>query len=181
MDNIKNCSISIESHTQTIKGLLLDKNIATRIRQIIKHAIDYCRDGNLSKIMDNSAQQLIVFAKEVLEVGLWNITKEQLLAKYWNARDNCLMFGKSIVGEEMMDIWHKKSLPIYKRYAKYLIDISEDIVNNKEQRFLIKLEDLTQTMVRQFIMFTSQKKYREYLIKLNGKNENDTQNDIKSD
>lgn len=158
---ISSCHIIMTEHTNNLHQLLRQKDVAARIRQIIKHAIQYCGNRNIGKVMDNSSEALIMFGIDVLDIGLQNITKQQLLAKFWTARDNSAIFAKQILGQQQWQKWQKIVTPILHSYIKNIFEIKDDVVNSKAQRFVIKLQDMTQTIVRQFIMFVAKQDYND--------------------
>lgn len=140
---------------KSLKDLLKQKDIAFRIREITKHAIDYCRNRKIGKILNIASQQLIKFCQQVLDIGIENITKEQLIAKYWSMIDNIDNVGNNILGQKLWNDWKNNIKNLLKKYLKCYTEIQTDIMNSKEQRFIIKSEDLAQTIIKQFINFTA--------------------------
>lgn len=146
-------------HTCKIQKLLQDKNIACKIRQIAKHAIQYCGNRQYGKILDAFTQQFIVFVQDITDIGFENTNKQQIIAKLSVARDNSNNFAKTILNPSLIQNWHAHTTPMVQKYLQEIFQIYEDTVNNKNARFLVKSEDFAQSIVRQFILFSAKLTY----------------------
>lgn len=159
-DNLDDYKILLTGHSDTLELLLRERTVAQRVRQVIKHAIDFCANFKIGKVLNNSSQELICFATDILDIGLDNITNEQLNVRFWAMRETCAVFGKQVLGDQLWQEWYEYIQPSSEQFLEVLIVIKEDTFNTKEQRFLTKLDDFTQTTARQFIMFLGKRDFK---------------------
>lgn len=149
----------LDQQQEKIKTLLQSKDIADKIRDITRHAIQYVGDRKLSKIIENSTQQFIDLTVSVLQQGFNKLSKEQILAKINRNRDNSMAYVKSILNKEEYEKWLPLSKPVVDNFVKSTFEIYDDPVNDKNSRFLIKAQDYAQTLTREFISFAASLKY----------------------
>ncbi len=145
----------IDQQQKKLSKLLQNKTVAERIRQITKHAIEYCGNSIMSKVLTNSTQNIIDFSNSVLDEGFGNQVKQQLIARLDLTRDVSLEYIGKFISEQNAKIWYDMQRPVCQAYRKAIIEIYEDPINDKNSRFLIKTEDWVQTLTREFITFAS--------------------------
>lgn len=145
----------IDQQQKKLSKLLQNKTVAERIRQITKHAIEYCGNSIMSKVLTNSTQNIIDFSNSVLDEGFGNQVKQQLIARLDLTRDVSLEYLGKFLSEQNAKIWYDMQRPVCQAYRKAIIEIYDDPVNDKNSRFLIKTEDWVQTLTREFITFAS--------------------------
>lgn len=153
----------MNQHTQTISNILQEKDIAYRIRQISKHAIDYCGNKQLAKVLQVLTQQFISFMKNVVQIGFQNTTKQQIYAKFNVARSNIERFSKHVIRDDIVDSWKSSINPMVQQYLQQIFQIYNDHVNNKNSRFIIKSQDFAQTLIRDIIMFVATRVKDQYI------------------
>ena len=141
--------------------LLQNKMVAERLRKITKHVIEYCANSNMSKVLTNTTQHVINFVNSILDQGFGNQTKEQLIARFELSRDNSLAYLRKFVSKQNFNIWLDMQDPLQKNYIKTLIQIYNDAINDKNERFLVVTEDWLQTLTKTFILYTSILKQRK--------------------
>ena len=83
----------VMSHTKQITKYLQQQTISSSLRQVAKHAIEYCGNRDLGKILDKFIQQLIAFVQDITTIGFQNTTKQQILIKLMIAQDNSNNFA----------------------------------------------------------------------------------------
>ena len=149
----------VTAHTKEITRYLQQKNIANTLRQISKHAIQYCGNRELGKILDTFTQQFIIFVQDITDIGFQNTTKQQILIKLSVARQNTNKFSSTILGQQKTLEWHNMVQGPVQKYVKQVFQIYSDEINNKNIRFLTKSQDLAQTIVRDFILFCANLNY----------------------
>lgn len=145
----------IDQQQKKLSKLLQNKTVAERIRQITKHAIEYCGNSIMSKVLTNSTQNIIDFSNSVLDEGFGNQVKQQLIARLDLTRDVSLEYIGKFISEQNAKIWYDMQRPVCQAYRKAIIEIYDDPINDKNSRFLIKTEDWVQTLTREFITFAS--------------------------
>lgn len=145
----------IDQQQKKLSKLLQNKTVAERIRQITKHAIEYCGNSIMSKVLTNSTQNIIDFSNSVLDEGFGNQVKQQLIARLDLTRDVSLEYIGKFISEQNAKIWYDMQRPSCQAYKKAIIEIYDDPINDKNSRFLIKTEDWVQTLTREFITFAS--------------------------
>lgn len=145
----------IDQQQKKLSKLLQNKTVAERIRQITKHAIEYCGNTIMSKVLTNSTQNIIDFSNSVLDEGFGNQAKQQLISRLDLTRDVSLEYLGKFLSEQNAKIWYNMQHPICQSYKKAIMEIYDDPVNDKNSRFLIKTEDWVQTLTREFITFAS--------------------------
>lgn len=145
----------INQQQKKLSKLLQNKTVAERIRQITKHAIEYCGNSIMSKVLTNSTQNIIDFSNSVLDEGFGNQVKQQLIARLDLTRDVSLEYLGKFLSEQNAKIWYDMQRPVCQAYRKAIIEIYDDPINDKNSRFLIKTEDWVQTLTREFITFAS--------------------------
>lgn len=145
----------IDQQQKKLSKLLQSKTVAERIRQITKHAIEYCGNSIMSKVLTNSTQNIIDFSNSVLDEGFGNQVKQQLIARLDLTRDVSLEYIGKFISEQNAKIWYDMQRPVCQAYKKAIIEIYDDPVNDKNSRFLIKTEDWVQTLTKEFITFAS--------------------------
>lgn len=154
----------IDQQQKKLSKLLQNKTVAERIRQITKHAIEYCGNSIMSKVLTNSTQNIIDFSNSVLDEGFGSQVKQQLIARLDLTRDVSLGYLGKFLSEQNAKIWYDMQRPVCQAYRKAIIEIYDDPVNDKNSRFLIKTEDWVQTLTREFIAFASILKRQGELI-----------------
>ncbi len=160
-ENTKIILKRLQQQQKTLKMLLQNKMVAERLRKITKHAIEYCANGNMSKVLTNTTQHVINFVNSILDQGFGNQTKEQLIARFELSRDNSLAYLRKFVSKQNFNIWLDMQDPLQKNYIKTLIQIYNDAINDKNERFLVITEDWLQTLTKTFISYTSILKQRK--------------------
>lgn len=154
-NNMRVLLTKIDQQQKKLSKLLQSKTVAEKIRQITKHAIEYCGNSIMSKVLTNSTQNIIDFSNSVLDEGFGNQVKQQLIARLDLARDVSLEYIGKFISEQNAKIWYDMQRPVCQTYKKAIIEIYDDPVNDKNSRFLIKTEDWVQTLTREFITFAS--------------------------
>ena len=154
-NNMRVLLTKIDQQQKKLSKLLQSKTVAEKIRQITKHAIEYCGNSIMSKVLTNSTQNIIDFSNSVLDEGFGNQTKQQLIARLDLTRDVSLEYLGKFISEQNAKIWYDMQRPVCQEYRKAIIEIYDDPVNDKNSRFLIKTEDWVQTLTREFITFAS--------------------------
>lgn len=154
-NNMRVLLTKIDQQQKKLSKLLQSKTVAEKIRQITKHAIEYCGNSIMSKVLTNSTQNIIDFSNSVLDEGFGNQVKQQLIARLDLARDVSLEYIGKFISEQNAKIWYDMQRPVCQAYKKAIIEIYDDPVNDKNSRFLIKTEDWVQTLTREFITFAS--------------------------
>ncbi len=154
-ENTKAILTKIQQQQKNLSKLLQNKTVAERIRQITKHAIEYCGNSIMSKVLTNSTQNIIDFSNSVLDGGFDNQVKQQLIARLDLTRDVSLEYLGKFLSEQNAKIWYDMQRPVCQAYRKAIIEIYDDPINDKNSRFLIKTEDWVQTLTREFITFAS--------------------------
>lgn len=145
----------IDQQQKKLSKLLQNKTVAERIRQITKHAIEYCGNTIMSKVLTNSTQNIIDFSNSVLDEGFGNQAKQQLISRLDLTRDVSLEYLGKFLSEQNAKIWYDMQHSICQSYKKAIMEIYDDPINDKNSRFLIKTEDWAQTLTREFITFAS--------------------------
>lgn len=148
-------TLNVRKHTSAVGKFLQHKDVATRIRQISKHALDYCGDEDVSKLLEHFAQETIKFIQTIFQIGIDDVTEGQIVSRYKIGRDKSLQYLRSseIMNNEQLQQWIEQSLVFDKHYLEQIYLISKDIVNNKNNRFLIKTQDVFQEAIRAFVMY----------------------------
>lgn len=154
-NNMRVLLTKIDQQQKKLSKLLQSKTVAEKIRQITKHAIEYCGNSIMSKVLTNSTQNIIDFSNSVLDEGFGNQVKQQLIARLDLTRDVSLEYLSKFLSEQNAKIWYDMQRPVCQAYRKAIIEIYDDPVNDKNSRFLIKTEDWVQTLTREFITFAS--------------------------
>ena len=154
-NNMRVLLTKIDQQQKKLSKLLQSKTVAEKIRQITKHAIEYCGNSIMSKVLTNSTQNIIDFSNSVLDEGFGNQVKQQLIARLDLTRDVSLEYLGKFLSEQNAKIWYDMQRPVCQAYRKAIIEIYDDPVNDKNSRFLIKTEDWVQTLTREFITFAS--------------------------
>ena len=90
------------AHTQTISQIIREKTIATRLRQVAKHAIQYCGNRDLGKIINTFTQQFICFVQQITDIGFQNTNKQQIIAKLSVARDNSNKYALGVFSVQQL-------------------------------------------------------------------------------
>lgn len=160
-ENTKIILNRLQQQQKILKMLLQNKMVAERLRKITKHAIEYCANSNMSKVLTNTTQHVINFVNSILDQGFDNQTKEQLIARFELSRDNSLAYLRKFVSKQNFNIWLDMQDPLQKNYIKTLIQIYNDAINDKNERFLVVTEDWLQTLTKTFILYTSILKQRK--------------------
>lgn len=155
--SLDDCQFKIGKHNQTISKHLQEQTAAQKIREITKHAIDYCGRRQLAKIIDKFTQQSVNFVQYILEIGFENVTKEQIIAKFTVVRQLSQAYLKNsgVVNEEEYQDWIMKIQSIQNEYLQDIMHIFDDIVNNKNGRFITITQSSVQKGIRQFILFAA--------------------------
>lgn len=98
----KQITKTLLQHTQAISKYIQQKNIAIRLRQIAKHAIDYCGNRNLGKVIDCFTEQFISFVQDITTIGFQNTNRQQIIAKLSLARDNSNRLAIDVMGKQQV-------------------------------------------------------------------------------
>lgn len=157
IERFEQLNVSVKTHTVTISKFLQNQDAASRIRQITKHALQYCGNRQIAKVLQKFTQQSIRFIQAILQIGFQNTNKQQIIAKYAVSRQASLQFLKAsgIMNQQYFNKWLQYSTMVGQKYIKQICQIYDDVVNNKNSRFIVKSQDVVQSGVRQFIIFVA--------------------------
>lgn len=153
----------LKNHGSAVMLFLENKDIALKLRSITKHALQCCGNMITKKILVKFTQQLILFAREILDIGLQNTSKQQLLVKISVAADNTDFYTASLIGKQQVSKWKAISKPIVSQYLNVIYEIITDKMNSKSNRFTVKTLDLSHTIIKEFILFSANLTYKEYI------------------
>lgn len=157
IERFEELNVNVKTHTVTISKYLQKQDAAERIRQITKHALEYCGSRQIAKVLQKFTQQSVRFVQAILQIGFQNTNKQQIIAKFSVSRQTSLEFLRKsgVMSQSEFQQWKEYTTKVGVGYLKQLCNIYDDVVNNKNARFLVKTQDVIQGSVRQFILFVA--------------------------
>ncbi len=155
-ENLNLIHNELNTHNQIIKGYIELKQAGQKIRQITKHALEIVDNTNIKKILTKYTEQFIIYVKEVLDIGIQNIGKDELISKFQIINDNTFFYASSLIGKQNLIAWNEYISKFINNYKNDIIQIFSDPVNDKNSRFLIKSLDFVHTIIKQFVLYFSE-------------------------
>ena len=151
--NLKKIQEQLNIHNQVITSYMEIKQAGQKIRQITKHALEVIDNEEAKKILTKFTEQLVIYVRQILDIGFQNASKEQLISKLQLAIDNTSNYGQTLMTKQAFLKWKKMVKHLFNKYKKDILYVFSDKINNKNNRFLIKSLDISHTIIKQFVLY----------------------------
>jgi len=148
----KNIITILNEHSVTIETYIKHQDINQKLSDIAKHAIEYTSCPALTISIDNLIKLLVDFIQNLLEIGLDNLSEEQLKIKLTSLQMNIISCFNPYF-DKLPERQKTKLQYLYHNYALAIMDIKEDEVNDKTRRLFIKTEDFTHTFLKEGLKY----------------------------
>jgi len=142
----------LEEHSVTIDPYIKQQSINQRLTDIAKHAIDWTDKTEITLLIDILIGLLIDFVQDIIEIGLDNLSEEQLKIKLSSLKIDLTKQVREYLNK--LDVEKVKELEcLYNNYALAVMDIREDEINDKTSRLFIKTEDFAHTILKKSLKY----------------------------